>query len=109
MSPAHDFFERQTVKEAAVYLLHSVIHDWSDEYCIKILRQVRAAAGPNSQLVVIDCIMSYACDDPEDVKAIPGAVFPTPPAPLMRNMGQASIMPYLCDLSVSSTYSICPR
>lgn len=97
---AHDFFEPQPVKGAAVYLLQQVLHDWSEVYCVKILRHLRAAAGPGSQLVVVDCIIPYACDDPEDIKQIPGAVLPVPPPPLLRNLGAANALQYMSDISV---------
>ncbi|KAL8849901.1 MAG: hypothetical protein Q9221_005167 [Calogaya cf. arnoldii] len=34
----HDFFTEQPVKNADVYLMRWILHDWSDGYCIKILR-----------------------------------------------------------------------
>ncbi|KAI1380465.1 putative O-methyltransferase [Hypoxylon crocopeplum] len=40
---AHDFFTPQPVKGARAYYLHSVLHDWSDEDCIRILEQLRPA------------------------------------------------------------------
>lgn len=97
---AHDFFEPQLEKGAAVYLLQQVLHDWSDECCIKILQNLRSAAGPDSLLIVVDCIISHACDDPEDVKKIPGATFPVPPSPILRNLGAANTLPYMSDLIV---------
>ncbi|KAI2604697.1 putative O-methyltransferase [Hypoxylon sp. NC1633] len=36
----HDFFTPQPVKDARAYYLHSVLHDWSDDDCIKILEQL---------------------------------------------------------------------
>jgi len=39
------------------YLLKSVLHDWSDEDCLRILDSVRAAMRPGSKLLVIDPVI----------------------------------------------------
>jgi hypothetical protein len=37
---AHDFFEEQPMKNADVYLLRWILHDWSDLYAAKILKAI---------------------------------------------------------------------
>ena len=54
----HDFFEPQPVKNARAYYLRSVMHDWSDEYALKILANVYEAMGPESVLLVNETVMS---------------------------------------------------
>ncbi|KAI0049516.1 S-adenosyl-L-methionine-dependent methyltransferase [Auriscalpium vulgare] len=93
---AHSFFDPQPVTTAAVFLIRMILHDWSDDYCVKILRHLRAAATADTRLVVVDQIMSYACDE-DTVKDIPGAVHPPPPAPLLPNLGHASLISYYTD------------
>lgn len=39
----HDFFTVQPVKNARAYYLHSVLHDWGDDDCVKILEQLKPA------------------------------------------------------------------
>ncbi len=39
------------------YLLKSILHDWSDEDCLRILDSVRAAQRPGSKLLVIDPVI----------------------------------------------------
>jgi len=39
------------------YILKSVIHDWPDEQAVAILRNVRAVAGPDTALVLIEPVM----------------------------------------------------
>ena len=73
------------------------------EYAAKILQRLRAAAGPSTQLVVVDCIMNYASGDPQTVQDIPGANVPAPPAPLLANYGVATAFSNLCDIQVSQT------
>ncbi|KAL4802204.1 S-adenosyl-L-methionine-dependent methyltransferase [Aspergillus unguis] len=50
---AHDFFTEQPVKGARAYYMHSVLHDWPDEQCSKILSNLVAAMKPGySKLLV---------------------------------------------------------
>ncbi|KAJ5835419.1 Winged helix-turn-helix transcription repressor DNA-binding [Penicillium robsamsonii] len=49
----HDFFTEQPVKGARAYYMHSVLHDWPDELCRKILANIVAAMRPGySKLLV---------------------------------------------------------
>ncbi|KAI0513195.1 S-adenosyl-L-methionine-dependent methyltransferase [Xylaria bambusicola] len=53
----HDFFTPQPSKDADVYLLRWVMHDWSDKYCIKILESLTPALKGGAKVVVSDiCI-----------------------------------------------------
>jgi hypothetical protein len=45
-----DFFE--AVPTADVYLLSSVLHDWDDPACLRILRSISSAAAPGAWLVL---------------------------------------------------------
>lgn len=80
-----------------------VMHDWSDKYCIKILKSLRAAAGPQTQLVITDNFIPYAASASDSVKHIPGALTTTPPAPLLANKGEANLMAYLADMQMLAT------
>lgn len=53
----HSFFEPQPVKGAAVYFLRMIMHDYSDEYAIKILRPLVQAMSPDSRIVLMDQLM----------------------------------------------------
>jgi len=48
---AHDFFEEQSVKDAEVYYFRWILHDWSDKYCIKILRALIPALKTGARLL----------------------------------------------------------
>ncbi|KAF2223770.1 S-adenosyl-L-methionine-dependent methyltransferase [Elsinoe ampelina] len=54
---AHDFFTPQAVK-AKAYYLHSVLHDWDDESCVKILQNLMPAMGQESKILIHDLVMS---------------------------------------------------
>ncbi|EKM60006.1 uncharacterized protein PHACADRAFT_250851 [Phanerochaete carnosa HHB-10118-sp] len=93
----HDFFSPQPVKNASVFLLRNIIHDWSDKYCLQILRNLRDAASQDTRIVIVGSLLSYACDD-DSLKGIPGAECPVPPRPLLPNMGHVATPSYYIDM-----------
>ena len=50
----HDFFAEQPVKDADVYLFRWIFHNWSDGYCIKILRNLIPALKDGALIVIND-------------------------------------------------------
>lgn len=54
---AHDFFEEQPVHGADVYLFRWILHNWSDKYCIKILRALIPALKPGARVLISDFVM----------------------------------------------------
>lgn len=96
---AHDFFTPQPVKNAAVFLLRNILHDWSDKYCVQILRRLREAATPDTRLIIVDNLMSYACIE-EGLVSIPGTKRNLFPKPLLPNGGQATAVKYYEDIQV---------
>ncbi|KAL9124976.1 MAG: hypothetical protein Q9217_005755 [Psora testacea] len=54
---AHDFFETQPVKGADVYFLRWILHDWSDEYCIRILRALIPALKDGARIIIAEFAM----------------------------------------------------
>ncbi len=48
----HDFFQTNPVKNADVYWFRYIIHDWSDDYCVQILKGIKAAMGPRSRILI---------------------------------------------------------
>ncbi|XXG94868.1 hypothetical protein Hte_001127 [Hypoxylon texense] len=54
---AHDFFTQQPVKNARAYYLHSVLHDWGDDDCVRILEQLRPVMKPGYSKLLINEII----------------------------------------------------
>ncbi|GAW10668.1 hypothetical protein ANO14919_000020 [Xylariales sp. No.14919] len=53
---AHDFFEAQPV-QADVYYYRWVFHNWSDKYCILILRALIPSLRPGTRIVIQDACL----------------------------------------------------
>lgn len=54
----HDFFQKNPVQGAEVYWMRYILHDWSDEYCIQILKAIRSSMGPDSRILICDQVMN---------------------------------------------------
>ncbi|CAI7669482.1 unnamed protein product [Penicillium manginii] len=50
----HDFFTEQPVKGARAYYMHSVLHDWPDEKCVEILKNIVPAMKPGYSKILIN-------------------------------------------------------
>jgi hypothetical protein len=91
---AHDLFAPQPVRNASIFLMRLVLHDWPFDDARKILKHLRAAATPDTVLVILDHILPYACaaGDAEDADAAP--------PPLLSNYGAANSLGYGTDVLV---------
>lgn len=54
---AHDFFKEQPVKHADIYFFRWILHDWSDKYCIRILRQLVPAMKEGAKVIVYEAVL----------------------------------------------------
>jgi hypothetical protein len=52
-----------------LYLLKQILHDWTDEQCIKILRNVRKALPPHGRIVIVEMVL------PDDSSPHPGWMY----------------------------------
>ncbi|KAJ0310946.1 hypothetical protein COL516b_001646 [Colletotrichum fioriniae] len=50
----HDFLTEQPVKGARAYYMHSCLHDWPDNVCETILKQIKAAMKPGYSKLLIN-------------------------------------------------------
>lgn len=83
-----------------------ILHDWSDVYAKKILRQLREAAGPHTKLFVMDKIAPYTCSiGSENANVnVPGFVKVEAPAPVSV-VGGGDPFPHIIGLMVSASRS----
>ncbi|KAI0972145.1 putative hydroxyindole O-methyltransferase [Xylaria arbuscula] len=54
---AHDFFTVQPVQNARAYYLHSILHNWSDDHCVRILHQLKSAMKPGYSRLLLNEIV----------------------------------------------------
>ena len=53
-----DMFDAKTIPQADAYILQNIIHDWTDERAIDILKSIRTAAhGKQVTLFIVDVII----------------------------------------------------
>ena len=45
---AHDFFKPQPIRNASVYFMRMILHDWPDYKALEILKALRSAAGADA-------------------------------------------------------------
>ena len=98
---AHDMFlpQPQAFNAPDLFILRGIIHDWSDPYAVKILKSLRAVAGPRTQLLIIDRVLLYACPPhPQHSDSFTAPNIADPPAPLLANMGGAASILYAHDI-----------
>lgn len=85
VSIVHDFFKDQPVKDAAVYFLRYIIHDWPDSEVKTILSRLRAAAGSSSKLIIFDQLSTHTCGSQDSLSG--SDEHSTAPYPLLHNLG----------------------
>ncbi len=63
---AHGSFFDSVPGGGDAYLLKNIVHDWTDDKAVQILRNVRAAAGPNATVLLVELVI------PEHNRDFPG-------------------------------------
>lgn len=82
--------------------MKNVLHDWSDKYGSKILKQLRDSAAPDTKLVCLELIVPYACHDTDedggnDITALANT---KAQKPLLANWGAVNDSIYHADIAV---------
>ncbi|KAL8794412.1 MAG: hypothetical protein Q9195_002999 [Heterodermia aff. obscurata] len=54
---AHDFFQEQPVKDADIYILRWILHDWSDLYASRIIQRLIPALRLGAKLLILEQIL----------------------------------------------------
>ncbi|KAI1366912.1 S-adenosyl-L-methionine-dependent methyltransferase [Xylaria arbuscula] len=55
-SQAHNFLTPQPVEGALVYYMRNILHNWADDKCVDILRNIKSAMTHESQILVDDMV-----------------------------------------------------
>ncbi|KZV88454.1 S-adenosyl-L-methionine-dependent methyltransferase [Exidia glandulosa HHB12029] len=101
-----DFLEPQAVKDAAVWFLRNIVHNWPDAYVIRILKHLRDVSAPSTRLVLADRVIPHAttggASASELEASIPGAVPRPAPKPLLANFGRANSTVFGLDIGAQS-------
>ena len=63
-----DFFE-EVPADGDLYVLSYITHDWSDEECVRILRNCRKAMAPGARIAVFDAVVEPG-NEPDDAKLL---------------------------------------
>lgn len=105
----HDFFAPQPIKDADIFLMRFISHDWPDRHVKTILSQLRASAQPTTKLLIMDNIVPYACPTSSEFPDIPGSEIPPVPSPLLPNLGIANARLFATDMTVRTLSFVPPH
>ena len=94
----HDFFDPNPVIGADVYWLRYILHDWSDDYCVRILINIRTAMRSHSRLLICEQVMHTTAPRPAETAGIARAA----PAPLPANYGYWARYSHQLDIAMMS-------
>ncbi|PIL26737.1 hypothetical protein GSI_11151 [Ganoderma sinense ZZ0214-1] len=85
------------VRHPAVFVVTRVMHNWGDEECKRLLGHLRAAAGPDTKLLIVDQVLPLAC-------AEEGSLAPEG-SPLLPNLGKAYVVGYHMDILMYAIFA----
>ena len=97
----HDFFGPQPIKNASVFFMRFITHDWPDGPAKKILKHLGDAAQPNTKLLLMENIIPHSA--PSDIDVLGANVSPIP-YPLLQQLGRANYHSTRMDLHVGCPY-----
>ncbi|KAL9712332.1 hypothetical protein Ac2012v2_003569 [Leucoagaricus gongylophorus] len=90
-----NFFKESPEKGCDIYFLKSVLHDWHDEDCVKIMKSVRAAMTNQSRVLIHEFIVQPVYRVPESKAGCLQA-----PEPLLPNYGDGRLRQYTMDINM---------
>ncbi|KAH8920200.1 S-adenosyl-L-methionine-dependent methyltransferase [Atractiella rhizophila] len=97
---AGSFFDEIIPKDKEVYFMRQVLHDWSREDCLKILRNVhQAMPSKKSRLIILDRVVRY-CSPASTLPLSDAYQPPLASSPLLSNFGAGVQFPYTLDLQM---------
>ncbi|KAF5366103.1 hypothetical protein D9757_012694 [Collybiopsis confluens] len=102
-----DIFREQPVKDAAVFHIRRVLHNWSDSYAKHILLALHHAATPKTKLIVAELLLHPTCADPmhDNSAEREGYQYKYAPEPLLANYGSTHEVAYMTDLTMMTLFN----
>ncbi|KAG6916945.1 hypothetical protein DXG01_004632 [Tephrocybe rancida] len=107
---AMDFFVDSPIEGCDVYYLKNILHDWPDNECITILRNIRAVLKPSGRVLIrrilfhrmigigmLKCY-DYILQHAHRTGDVSGSGFVEAPEPLLPNYGEGRIRQYNLDM-----------
>ncbi|KAG1854821.1 O-methyltransferase-domain-containing protein [Suillus subalutaceus] len=91
-----NFLEDAPVVGKDVYYLRHILHNWPDAEATTILRNIRKAMGPNSRVLIHDCVMFHTLQRP----GVGTKGSSVAPEPMLPNFGAGSHNTYQTDLTM---------
>ncbi|KAG2073514.1 S-adenosyl-L-methionine-dependent methyltransferase [Suillus decipiens] len=91
-----NFLEQSPVAGKDVYYLRHILHDWPDSESTTILRNIRKVMGPNSRVLVHDCMLFHPIEEP----GLGAIEINKAPEPLLLNFGAGSNKQYQQDMTM---------
>ncbi|KNZ74282.1 Sterigmatocystin 8-O-methyltransferase [Termitomyces sp. J132] len=92
---AFDFLADSPIEGCDVYYLKNIIHDWPDNECIQILRNIRAVLKPGACILIHEYVLQHA--NHTDASS---STFTNAPEPMLPNYGIGRIRQYNCDIAM---------
>ncbi|KAK7449180.1 hypothetical protein VKT23_013328 [Stygiomarasmius scandens] len=100
---ANDFFGPQPTTDASIFMMRFVLHDWPDVPARKIMSQLRAAARPDTKMILLEFVVPYTCNTESQFAHIPGAENDPAPWPLLPSLGPATSHVYFVDMRMMNS------
>ncbi|KAG2070682.1 S-adenosyl-L-methionine-dependent methyltransferase [Suillus decipiens] len=91
-----NFLEESPVAGKDVYYLRYILHDWPDSESTTILRNIRKVMGPNSRVLINDCILFHPVEEP----GIETIEISKAPEPMLSNFGVGNLTAYQQDMAM---------
>ncbi|KAH9831341.1 S-adenosyl-L-methionine-dependent methyltransferase [Rhodofomes roseus] len=92
----YNFFEQVAPAGQEIYYMRSIIHDWTDDRALVILKNIRAAMKPTSRLFVQDCLLQPSAH----VKEVAALGVDTAPEPMLPNFGAGKKRTFNLDITM---------
>ncbi|KAI9852884.1 MAG: hypothetical protein M1838_004443 [Thelocarpon superellum] len=67
---AHDFFQPQPVRDAAVFFFRAIFHDWSDPYCVKMIHALLPALRDGDRIIVTELVLPEPNEVPDHLSML---------------------------------------